>query len=63
MPARAVVEPAARLGWLQLHYGIITLPEDIYYMHYAPVRIVWWQVAAIDGATLALCVPAPRLSC
>jgi len=47
---------ALGLAWLQWHYGIVSLPEDIYYMHYAPVRIVWWHVAAIDAATLALCV-------
>ena len=44
------------LCWLQVHYGIITLPEDVYYMHYAPIRIVWWQVAGIDLTTLVLSV-------
>ncbi len=47
---------ALGLCWLQVHYGIIKLPEDIYYMHYAPIRIVWWQVGLIDAATLVLCV-------
>ncbi len=47
---------ALGMCWAQIKFGIITLPEDIYYMKYAPVRIVWWQVAAIDITTLALCV-------
>lgn len=44
------------LCWLQVHFGFIKLPEDIYYMKYAPIRIVWWQVVAIDCVTLGLCV-------
>ncbi len=47
---------ALGLCWLQTHYGIIKLPEDVYYMRYAPIRIVWWEVAVIDLATLVLCV-------
>jgi len=47
---------ALGLCWLQVHYGIIQLPEDVYYMHYAPIRIVWWQVGLIDAVTLVLCV-------
>jgi lipoprotein-releasing system permease protein len=42
--------------WLQLRFGIIKLPEHSYYMKYAPVRIIWWQVAVIDIATLFLCI-------
>jgi lipoprotein-releasing system permease protein len=44
------------LCWLQVRFGIIKLPEDVYYMAYAPIRIVWWQVIAIDVSTLVLCV-------
>lgn len=47
---------ALGICWLQIKFGIITLPEDIYYMKYAPVKVIWWQVAAIDVVTLALCV-------
>ena len=47
---------ALGMCWLQLKFGIIKLPEDIYYMKYAPIQVVWWQVGAIDVATLALCV-------
>lgn len=42
--------------WAQLRFGFIKLPEDIYYMRYAPIKIVWWQVGLIDVITLLLCV-------
>ena len=42
--------------WLQLHFGFLKLPESSYYMRYVPLKIVWWQVAAIDVVTLTLCV-------
>lgn len=44
------------LCWLQLRFGFIHLPEDTYYMRTVPVRLLWWQIALIDSATLALCV-------
>ena len=44
------------LCWLQVKFGIIRLSEDVYYMRYAPVKIIWWQVGLIDIATLLLCV-------
>lgn len=44
------------LCWCQQHFGMFKLPEETYYMKYVPVRIAWWQVAAIDVATLALCI-------
>jgi lipoprotein-releasing system permease protein len=47
---------ALGLCWLQVHYGLIKLNEDVYYMRYAPIEIVWWQVAVIDVSTLALCI-------
>lgn len=47
---------ALTLCWLQLHFGILKLPEETYYMRYVPVKIVGWQIAAIDIATLALCI-------
>lgn len=42
--------------WLQLHFGFLKLPEQQYYMSTVPIKIIWWQVAAIDVATLVLCV-------
>jgi len=47
---------ALGLCWAQQRFGIIKLPEENYYMSHAPVKIVWWQIATIDGITLLLCV-------
>lgn len=44
------------LCWLQSAYGFVKLPENSYYMRYAPIRIIWWEVALIDIATVVLCV-------
>ncbi len=47
---------ALGICYLQLHYGFLKLPEDSYYMRYVPVKVIWWQVAAVDLLTLVLCV-------
>jgi len=44
------------LGWLQQRFGFITLPEETYYMHTAPVRIIAWQVVATDVGAFLLCL-------
>lgn len=41
---------------IQLKTGIITLPEDTYYMKYAPIYFNWTEVVAIDIVTLILCI-------
>lgn len=41
---------------LQQHLQIIKLPEDSYYMRYAPVKLIWWHVAVTDVAALLLFV-------
>lgn len=41
--------------WLQLTTGFVTLNEDAYYMAVAPVKIIWWQVAAVSVGTLVVC--------
>ncbi len=47
---------ALGMCYLQTTYGIVRLPENSYYMRYAPIRISWWQVAAVDAGTLVLCL-------
>jgi len=47
---------ALGLALLQLKFGIVTLPEETYYMKYAPVRIVWQQVVVTDVVTILLCI-------
>lgn len=41
---------------LQNTFGIIQLPEDTYYMKYAPIKIIWWQIVATDIITLVICI-------
>jgi len=47
---------AIGLCWLQSRFGIIKLSEDVYYMKYAPVKLVWWEIITIDIVTLLLIV-------
>ena len=42
--------------WLQQTTGFISLPEDAYYMDKAEVKILWWQVFFVIGATLLVSV-------
>ena len=41
--------------WLQKRYGLITLPEDSYFISTAAVRINWHQVALVNLGTFAVC--------
>ncbi|MEO6915524.1 MAG: ABC transporter permease [Chitinophagaceae bacterium] len=41
--------------WLQDRFGMISLPEEMYYISKAEVLIVWWQVALVDLGTLVVC--------
>lgn len=47
---------AFALCWIQLQFGVIKLPEGAYSMSYVPVKIIWWQIAVLDVATIVLCV-------
>ena len=47
---------ALLLLWLQQSTGFLRLPEDAYFMDKAAVKITWWEVAAICGGTLLVCV-------
>lgn len=40
---------------LQRSTGFITLNESQYYVSVAPVKIIWWQVWAVCGGTIAVC--------
>lgn len=40
---------------IQSATGFIKLNEEAYYLATAPVKIIWWQVAAIDISTLVIC--------
>ena len=55
---------ALGLCWLQLHFGLVKLPEETYFMKYAPVKLVWWHVVLTDVGSLVLflvCMLLPAL--
>ncbi|MBC7904170.1 MAG: ABC transporter permease [Gemmatimonadaceae bacterium] len=42
---------ALLLCWLQQKYGFISLPEEMYYISKAEVRLEWWHVVLVDAGT------------
>jgi lipoprotein-releasing system permease protein len=50
------------LGLLSLQQatGFIKMDESTYYVDTMPVKIIWWQVAAIAAGTFAICLLALR---
>jgi lipoprotein-releasing system permease protein len=40
---------------LQQKTGFITLDETAYYVSVAPVKLIWWQVAAVCAGTVVVC--------
>lgn len=42
--------------FIQLKFGIITLPEETYYMKYAPIKLIVWQIVLVDMVTLLVCI-------
>ena len=52
------------LAVLQERYHFITLQEDVYYMKYAPIKLVWWHLLATDAVCillLTICMWLPAL--
>jgi len=45
---------------IQQTTGIIKMDESTYYVDTMPVKIIWWQVAAIVSGTFAVCLLALR---
>ncbi len=43
------------LCWLQDRYGFIKLPEDVYFISKAEVKLEWWHVALVDAGTFVIC--------
>jgi lipoprotein-releasing system permease protein len=46
---------AALLCWLQQRFGLITLPEDMYYISKAEAKPEWWHYALVDAGTFIVC--------
>ncbi|MBS1565287.1 MAG: ABC transporter permease, partial [Bacteroidetes bacterium] len=46
---------ALLLCWLQQRYGFIKLPEEMYYISKAEVRLEWWHFLLVDGGTFLIC--------
>ena len=47
---------ALLLCWFQQHYGFITLPEEMYYISKAEIRLEWWHVVFVDVLTFVICL-------
>lgn len=43
------------ISWLQQKYGLITLPEDAYYISRIEVHLIWWQIALVNLGTFLIC--------
>lgn len=41
---------------LQHHFGIVTLPQENYYVSRVPIQMEWQHIALLDGFTLVVCV-------
>jgi lipoprotein-releasing system permease protein len=41
--------------WLQARYGLITLPEDAYFISKAVVKLEWWHLVLVNCGTFLIC--------
>lgn len=40
--------------WAQQHYHLMPLNPEAYYLDSVPVRIVWWQIAAVNAGVIII---------
>lgn len=45
---------ALGLVWAQQHYHLMPLNPEAYYLDSVPVRIVWWQIAAVNAGVIII---------
>lgn len=43
------------LSWLQLKFGLVTLPQESYYMSVVPIHINIWHILILNLSTLLIC--------
>jgi len=43
------------LSLLQLHFGLVTLPQESYYMAYVPIYLNGWHIVLLNLGTLLVC--------
>lgn len=43
------------LSLLQLHFGLVTLPQESYYMAYVPIDLNGWHILLLNLGTLLVC--------
>jgi len=46
---------ALLICWLQQKYGLISLPEESYFISKAVVKLEWWHFLLVNGGTFLIC--------
>lgn len=44
--------------WLQQQYGLVRLPEEMYYISTVAVNLEWWHIVVVDVGTFIVCFAA-----
>ena len=44
------------LCFIQLHFGLIKLPQETYYVPVVPISINWWEILFLNLGTLFACL-------